>query len=119
MSVIHFVRYERRLGIAGVRFSRDVLIVASVVLVLFAAHLLEIAFWGSLLELCGEFSRFSSAFYHSAGNFTTLGSGDALSSAQWRLLGPMEAANGMLLFGVSTATVFAVVQRLVQSRFSE
>jgi hypothetical protein len=35
----------------------------------------------------------------------------------WRLLGPLEAANGMLMFGVSTAMIFAVIQRLIQARF--
>jgi hypothetical protein len=36
----------------------------------------------------------------------------------WRFLGPLEAANGMLLFGVSTALVFAVIQRVIQSRLA-
>lgn len=88
-------------------------------LALFGAHLLDIAVWGGLLELCGEFPRFSSAFYHSAGNYTTLGYGGSIISAKWSLLGPMEAANGMLMFGVSTAIIFAVIQRLVQTRFGE
>jgi hypothetical protein len=38
-------------------------------------------------------------------------------SPSWKLLGPLEAANGMLMFGVSTAMIFAVIQRLVQARF--
>jgi hypothetical protein len=35
----------------------------------------------------------------------------------WRLLGPLEAANGVLMFGVSTAIIFAVTQRLIEVRF--
>jgi len=31
----------------------------------------------------------------------------------------MEAANGALMFGVSTAMIFTLVQRLVQARFAE
>jgi hypothetical protein len=38
-------------------------------------------------------------------------------SPSWKLLGPLETANGMLLFGVSTAMIFAVIQRLVKVRF--
>ena len=38
-------------------------------------------------------------------------------SPAWRLLGPLEAANGMLMFGVTTAMVFAVIQKLVESMF--
>ncbi len=119
ISIVHFVRRARGLGIVEVRFRRDVLIVVSVVLVLFGAHLLEIAVWGGVLEMCGEFPAFGSAFYHSGGNFTTLGSGDAIISGTWRLLAPMEAANGMLMFGVSTAIIFTVIERIARSRFAE
>jgi hypothetical protein len=35
----------------------------------------------------------------------------------WKLLGPMEAADGMLMFGVSTAIIFAVIQKLIETRF--
>jgi len=38
-------------------------------------------------------------------------------SAAWRLLGPLETADGMLMFGVSTAMIFAVIERLVQTKF--
>jgi hypothetical protein len=37
----------------------------------------------------------------------------------WRLLGPLEAATGMLMFGVSTAVIFAVMQRLIYERFAD
>ncbi len=39
-------------------------------------------------------------------NYTTLGYGDVLSVERWRLLGPLTAMNGMLLFGWSTAVIF-------------
>jgi hypothetical protein len=64
--------------------------------------------------------RFSStAFYHSAVNYTTLGSGDLILAPPWRLLGPMEARDGMLMAGVSAAILFAVLHRLVEHRLSE
>jgi hypothetical protein len=46
----------------------------------------------------------------------TLGYGDVLLTPSWRLLGPLEATNGALVFGVSAAMVFAVIQRLVLAR---
>jgi hypothetical protein len=52
-------------------------------------------------------------------NYTTLGDSDKVMSPAWRLLASLEAANGMLMFGVSTAMLFAVIQRLFQTRFSE
>jgi nucleoside-diphosphate-sugar epimerase len=42
-------------------------------------------------------------------NYTSLGYGDLIKTPSWRLLGPLETANGMLLFGVSTAMIFAVM----------
>ena len=67
----------------------------------------------------GEFQEFAVAFYHSAVNYTTLGYGDIILTPSWRLLGPLEAANGALLFGVSTAIVFTVVQRLILARYRD
>jgi hypothetical protein len=58
--------------------------------------------------ICGEFHDFSTAYYHSAVNYTTLGYDDLILSPKWRLLGPLEAANGILMFGVSTAMIFTL-----------
>jgi len=57
------------------------------------------------------------AYYHSAVNYTSLGYGDLIMSPSWKLLGPLETADGMLLFGVSTAMIFAVIQRLVETHY--
>ena len=118
MPMIYFVRYELRLGRAGVRFWKDVAIVAGATLVALAAHLLAIATWAMVFILCGEFSQFAEAVYHSGLNYTTLGD-SAVISPSWRLLVPLVGANGMLMFGVSTAMLFALVQRLTQTRLSE
>jgi len=79
--------------------------------------LLEIALWAVVFMLRGEFQDFASAYYHSAVNDTSLGYGDLIMSPSRKLLGPLETANGMLLFGVSTAMIFAVIQRLVETRY--
>lgn len=118
-TIVHFVRRERRLGVAGVRFHKDVTIVAAATLFALTAHLTEIGTWAIVFELCGEFRDFGAAFYSSAENYTTLGYGDVVMSATWRLLGPLEAADGMLMFGVTTAMIFAVIQRLAQTRFGD
>jgi len=68
------------------------------------------------LLLVGEMSTFEKAFYYSAENYTALGYGDIILSDQWRLLGPLEAINGLLLFGLSTAVMFAILSRLIASR---
>jgi hypothetical protein len=48
-----------------------------------------------------------------------LGYGDLIMTPSWKLLGPLEAANGALMFGVSTAMIFAVAQRLMQAKFAD
>jgi hypothetical protein len=118
-ATINFVRHERRLGRAGSGAVIDLAIVAVVISFAFVAHLIEIALWAVLLVICGEFQEFGSAYYHSAVNYTTLGYGDLLMTPSWRLLGPLEATNGALMFGVSAAMVFAVIQRLVLTRFED
>lgn len=116
-ATVNFVRHERRLGHAGANFWNDVAIVAVTISFAFAAHLIEIALWALLFMMCGEFPEFAIAFDHSAVNYTSLGSGNVLMTPPWRLLGPLEAANGLLMFGVSTAMIFAVIQRLLLTRF--
>jgi hypothetical protein len=118
-ATIDFVRRERKLGHTGVHFWTDTRIVARAMSYALAAHLAEIAFWAVLYMICGEFADFSTAFYHSAVNYTSLGYGDIIMSPAWVLLGPLETANGMLLFGVSTAMIFTIIQSLVQTRFSD
>ncbi|MGA7914852.1 MAG: ion channel [Candidatus Acidiferrales bacterium] len=119
MATVWFVRHEKKLGRAGVRFWNDILIVTLTMWFALAAHLVEIAGWAVALICCGEFHAFGTAFYESAMNYTTLGYGDLIMTPSWKLLGPLEAANGMLMFGVSTALIFAVVQRLIQARFAD
>jgi Ion channel len=82
-------------------------------------HLAEIGLWALVFVICGEFRDYGTAFYHSAVNYTSLGYGDLLMSASWRLLGPLETANGSLLFGISTAMIFAVMLWLIQVRFTD
>jgi hypothetical protein len=117
MATLGFIRREKRLGREGVSFWNDFVMVMLTMSFILAAHLVEIAWWAILFIFCGEFQEFGSAYYHSAVNYTTLGYGDVLMTPAWRLLGPLEASNGMLMFGVSTAIIFAVMQRLIQARF--
>jgi hypothetical protein len=116
-ATVEFVRREKKLGRVGTSFWNDMGIMALVILYALAAHLAEIALWAVLYLICGEFADFGTAYYHSAVNYTSLGYGDLIMSPSWRLLGPLETANGMLLFGVSTAMIFAVIQRLIEARF--
>ncbi len=119
MATVNFIRRERRRGRVGAGFVIDLAIVALVMALALVAHLVEIAVWAVLFLVCGEFSDFGTAYYHSAVNYTTLGYGDVIMTPSWRMLGPLEAANGMLMFGVSAAIIFTIIQRLIQARFAD
>jgi len=90
----------------GNTFTFDALVLIAALLVLFFGHLLQIAIWATLFVQLNEFDHFQIAFYHSAVNFTSLGYGDIVMSERWRLLGALEAANGVLMFGLSAAVLF-------------
>jgi hypothetical protein len=80
-----------------------------------AANLLQIALWGALFLWLGEFEEAFDAMYHSAVNFSSLGYGDIVMSANRKLLGPLEAVNGVLMLGMTAAAVMAIVQHLIKS----
>ncbi len=69
---------------------------------------MQIAVWSLLFLFLGEFHQFGEAFYHSAVNFSTLGYGDIVMSGQYKLLGPLEAVNGVLMIGVTSAALITV-----------
>ncbi len=116
-ATVTIVRREKKLGPAGVSFWSEFALVALMILFALMAHLMEIALWAAMFMLCGEFHAFGIAYYHSAVNYTTLGYGDLIMSPKWRLLGPLEAANGILMFGVSTAMIFTLILSLTRARF--
>ena len=105
-----------RSGYAGSGFWKNVVVMTVITLITAAMHLTQIALWAVVFLMCGEFSTFEQAFYVSAENYTALGYGDVLLSERWRLLGPLEAINGLLLFGLSTAVLFAVLSHLIANR---
>jgi hypothetical protein len=106
-----------RPGYGGLAIWINVMVMTLVTLVTAAGHLAQISVWALVLVLTGEAVTFEAAFYCSAQNYTALGYGDIIQSERWRLLGPLEAINGLLLFGVSTALMFAVMSRLIRNRF--
>ncbi len=85
-----------------------------VMLILTGGNLLQITLWGALFLVLGEFTEFYEAVYHSAVNFASLGYGDIVMSKSWKLLGPLEAVNGVLMIGMSGAALMAVLQQLIR-----
>jgi len=80
-------------------------VISGVMLLLLIGNLGQITVWALLFMMLDEFNLFADAFYHSAVNFGSLGYGDIVMSKEHRLLGALEAINGILMIGVSTAAL--------------
>jgi hypothetical protein len=79
--------------------------------VLMAAHFSEVLVWSLAYVIVGAAPAGADPVYFAFVNYTTLGYGDVTPVARWRLLGPITAMNGVLLFGWSTAVIFEVLRR--------
>lgn len=100
-----------------IRAGKTLHVLVGTVIVLLFLHTLEIIVWAyaylAMLPV-GELASFEEAVYFSFVTFTTLGYGDITLAENWRLLSGIEALNGIMLVGWSTAMLFAVVQRTWQ-----
>ncbi len=72
--------------------------------------------WAAAFRVLGVFETIEASVYFSLVAFTTLGFGDILLPTEWRLLGGMAAANGLLIFGLLTAML---VETLRQTRLRQ
>lgn len=92
-----------------------VLLLELTLLSLLISALMQMAVWAGAFMLSGEFAEYEVAFYHSAVNFTTLGYGDIVMSERWRLLGPLETINGILMLGLSASMLYETFRRIGQA----
>ena len=113
VAAIRYYAFRQSLLSKGT-FWVSLRITGGVMLLLICASMAQIALWAFFFRLLGEFDCFHTAFYHSAVNFSTLGYGDMVMSEARRLLGPMEAINGVLMIGVSTAVLMAVFTDIIK-----
>jgi hypothetical protein len=79
--------------------------------VLMVAHTLEILVWAWTYGVVQVAAPDSDLLYFAFVNYTTLGYGDITPLRGWRLIGPITAMNGVLLFGWSTAILFEVLRK--------
>lgn len=107
LSLRHYVQYRHRLS--GPSPGSTILILSLVMLFMLFSNFLQMVIWGLLFVVLGEFQTFSQALYFSGVTFTTLGYGDLILSPARQLLSALEAANGILMFGVSTAAITAAL----------
>ena len=93
--------------------ARKVTVIATLVIVMLGASLLEAWLWSLAYLAVGAIEGAEPALYFSIVTFTTLGYGDIVLAEGWRLLASLQAATGIVVFGWTTALLIAVVQRMM------
>ena len=68
--------------------------------------------WAIAYRYIGAIADNKSAMLYSLGAITTYGHANIFLDAKWQMLGALEALNGMLLFGLTTAFMFAMIHRV-------
>ena len=93
------------------------LLMAQLLGALLLLHLAEAIVWALFYVLVGALPDLETAAYFSLTSYTTVGYGDVVLPAAWRLLGPIEAAVGVLMLGWSTG-ILVVVIGVIYRQFS-
>ena len=100
----------------------------SLLLIIFTAssllilHLVQASIWACtyyLIPGITEFQTMEKAIYFSLVTFTTLGYGDITIGSEYRLLAGLEAINGILLIGWSTALMFSLFQFILKREIKQ
>ncbi len=104
---------------AGLRYTArprlDLMVVmVATAAVLTVAHTLEVFVWALAYAVVGAAPAGNDLLYFAFVNYTTLGYGDITPVQVWRLIGPMTAMNGILMFGWSTAVRFEVLRKTLE-----
>lgn len=90
------------------------LLLSVLLLIMLTGNIILITIWAALFFGCGEFKEFATAFYHSVVNFSTLGYGDIVMSEKWRLLGALEAVNGVVMFTLTTGFLYTILNEILE-----
>jgi hypothetical protein len=113
MALVGFV-IRARLEIRNLGFRHVILIMIGVVgavgLLLVVLHGIEAAIWAAAYVWLGALNSPKDAILYSLDSMITRGASGLMLQQHWQMMGALEAANGMLLFGISTAYIFALMQ---------
>jgi hypothetical protein len=91
-----------------IRETTAILIAVGVLLV---GVLLQVFAWALLYFIWGELGKFANCMYFSFASYTTLGASELSLSPPHRMLGALESAMGMLMFGWSTALLVQIINQ--------
>jgi hypothetical protein len=88
-------------------------VMVPIISALMVIHVLEVSVWALTYLFLDATLAGHDVLYFAFVNYTTLGYGDITPVERWKLLGPLTAMNGVLLFGWSTAFIYAVLRRVL------
>ena len=97
-------------------FFRFGAVISVAALLATALHAAEALIWAGVYVQLGASGDFPAAVLYSLNAITSYGHENLLLEKRWQLLGAMEAVNGMMLFGLTTAFLFAIIQQLRLNR---
>jgi hypothetical protein len=99
----------------GFSFVKTTLLLSTVCIVLFSGMIVQVLIWAIVFVSIGEIDDIWRASYFSMVNFTSLGYGDIILGPERLILGPLEAANGILMLGLSTSALFSLFRDLARA----
>ena len=100
---------DKRLVKRGSLVLHAVVIFGSLALALAVLNGVEVSIWAAAYLLLGAIDTPADAMLYSINAITSLGASGLRLERHWRLMGALEATNGLLLFGISTAFLAAVI----------
>ena len=89
-----------------------ILLIVVVAMTLAAFHLIESGLWAVTYVAVGALPTLADAMLYSVDSMATRGSAGFTLDPHWRMMGAVEAADGMLLFGISTAFLFSLMHHI-------
>jgi hypothetical protein len=109
--IVHFAGRD-----IGRRHPKVAFLVATGTTTLWATvlHAIEIGIWAFTYRFLGAIPDFSSSMLYSLNAITSYGHTAQVLEKHWQLMGALEALNGWLLFGLTAAFLFAVIQKVWQ-----
>lgn len=111
-----FHNYHQRLTAEQFRKKTVRILIATSSFLIFM-HLIQSSIWAALyvvLPGIDEFQNFEKAIYFSLVTFSTLGYGEITIDSDNRILAGLEAVNGIILIGWSTAFMFSIFQEMIK-----
>jgi hypothetical protein len=104
------VRLEQKNRLTSQVFATAIGLIGSAGLLLAVLHAIEATIWAAAYRWVGAVNSATEALLYSVDSISTRGASGLMLENHWRMMGALEATDGMLLFGISTAYIFTLMQ---------